>query len=54
MYCTNRNVDDENSRRLEELPGKCRDIDAHDVWKGTPNADARKQCSLRGATTRVL
>ena len=46
LYCTNRNVDEENARRLGALPGAHVDVAAHDVWKGpAPNADARKQCN---------
>ena len=45
LYCTNRNVDDENARRLKALPGDAENIPCQDSWKGTPNADARRTCA---------
>ena len=49
LYCTNRNVDDENLRRLKALPGTIEQIPAKDDWRGTPNSDARRQCEDKAA-----
>ena len=46
LYCTNRDVDAENSQRLAELAGQARAFPAHDTFKGT-GSDGKAEEQLR-------
>ncbi len=43
LYCTNHNVDDENSIQLAKLDGDTTTLVALDTFKGRPNADERQR-----------
>lgn len=43
LYCTNRNVDQENNRKLDELPGNGVIFAANDEFKGSYPRDAQKK-----------
>lgn len=45
LYCTNRNVDDENKRNLAHLPGNEMLFPASDSFKGNYNADVQRSIS---------
>lgn len=42
LYCTNRNVDEENNRKLAQLPGKEVLFAANDSFKGSCNRETQK------------
>eukprot|EP00979_Chaetoceros_neogracilis_P003270 scaffold577_cov273-Chaetoceros_neogracile.AAC.4 len=45
LYCTNKNVDEENNRKLAQLPGKEVRFPSTDSFKGSYSSSAQKQVS---------
>ena len=43
LYCTNRNVDEENGAHLRALGGQSLDFPAIDAFRGEPDAESRKR-----------
>ena len=50
LYCTNRNVDEENGAHLRALGGGAVDFPAADVFRGEPDADLFTRGAVKGRT----
>jgi ATP-dependent DNA helicase PIF1 len=53
LYCVNRDVDNENVKRLSELAGKSYTIKAIDVWKTIPSSSSMKKTIIDGINKNV-
>jgi len=43
LYCTNKDIDEENNARLASLPGSLVLMQARDKWKELPNSAPTKK-----------
>jgi hypothetical protein len=53
LYCVNRDVDNENMKRLSELAGESYTIKAIDVWKTTPSSSSMKKTIIDGINKNI-
>lgn len=53
LYCVNKDVDNENMKRLSELAGKSYTVKAIDVWKSTPSSSSMKKTITEGINKNV-
>mmetsp|Transcript_33576 Transcript_33576/g.32054 ORF Transcript_33576/g.32054 Transcript_33576/m.32054 type:complete len:659 (+) Transcript_33576:83-2059(+) len=53
LYCVNRDVDNENMKRLSELAGESYTIKAIDVWKTTPSSSSLKKTIIDGINKNI-
>lgn len=43
LYCTNKDIDEENNARLASLTGSMVEIEARDQWKSLPSSSTAKK-----------
>ena len=46
LYCTNKDIDEENNARLASLTGSMVLIEARDQWKSLPSGKAAKKYAI--------